>query len=196
MLRLSRSDGRRHVYSHPGGDINNLGLRIGTCKSFQLSSENCQLTQQRVIWVIIALIIPFRWTNSILRKLRADIRRLHATLSSPLSSLYTDTIDGVIMIRAFGLQDLYNQSLITLKDQEVKVGLLSWFGVFSSIDCQLLSAPHADMVRSVSLGPMRHQHVLCSRSHGHRFPARRRELVRFTSRIHPDVCNDGVERDL
>jgi hypothetical protein len=81
-----------------------------------------------VIWVIVALIIPFRWTNGILRKLRADIRRLHATLQSPLSSLYTDTIDGVVMIRAFGLQDLYNQSLVTLKDQEVKVGLLSWFG--------------------------------------------------------------------
>ena len=32
------------------------------------------------------------------------------------------------MVRAFGLQDLYNQSLITIKDQEVKVGLLSWFG--------------------------------------------------------------------
>lgn len=81
-----------------------------------------------MIWVIVALIIPFRWTNGILRKLRADIRRLHATLQSPLSSLYTDTIDGVVMIRAFGLQDLYNQSLVTLKDQEVKVGLLSWFG--------------------------------------------------------------------
>lgn len=142
------------------------------------------------------MIIPFRWTNSILRKLRADIRRLHATLSSPLSSLYTDTIDGVIMIRAFGLQDLYNQSLITLKDQEVKVGLLSWFGVFSYVDCHLLFHSQADMVRSVSLGPMRHQHVLCSRSHGYRFPARRRELVRFPSWIHPDICNDGLERDL
>lgn len=80
------------------------------------------------MYVIAALILPFRWANSVLRKLRADIRRLHAICESPLASLYTDSIDGVIMIRAFGLQDLYNQSLITLKDQEVKVGLLSWFG--------------------------------------------------------------------
>lgn len=38
--------------------------------------------------------------NARLRKLRADIRRAAMISFSPLVSLFNDTIDGVVMVRA------------------------------------------------------------------------------------------------
>lgn len=61
------------------------------------------------------------------------MRRLFAISSSPLASLWTDTIDGVFMIRAFGLQHTYTQKLIAIKNQDMKIGSLTWFGMFISI---------------------------------------------------------------
>lgn len=50
--------------------------------------------------VLLILAIPFFFANNILRKMRADIRRACLISYSPLVSLFNDTIDGVVMIRA------------------------------------------------------------------------------------------------
>lgn len=95
---------------------------------------------QKLLFVMAGLYLPFQWTNNLLRKLRADICRLLRICESPTASLYTDTIDGVVMIRAFGLQEVYRESLITLKDQEAKVGVQNWFGGSFGLFCSYIGS--------------------------------------------------------
>ena len=83
---------------------------------------------QKLVYILLALALPFCWVCGFLRRLRSEMRRLFSISTSPLASLWTDTIDGVVMVRAFGLQDVYTQTMVTLKNQDMKIGSLGWFG--------------------------------------------------------------------
>ncbi|OCF60910.1 hypothetical protein L486_00554 [Kwoniella mangroviensis CBS 10435] len=77
---------------------------------------------------LVALIwgIPFVWISNQLNKLRADIRRLTATASSPLYSLYNETIDGVVMVRAFGQNKLMMHSMKVINNRERVTWFAAW----------------------------------------------------------------------
>lgn len=107
---------------------------------------------QKLLLVVAALIIPFYLTCNFLRSLRAEMRRLFAISTSPLASLWTDTIDGVFMVRAFGLQCTYIQTMVALKNQDMKIGSLGWFGE--------LLITHLQADSSVLMGAHHHQRIL------------------------------------
>lgn len=65
-----------------------------------------------------------------LNKSRSDIRRLTATASSPLYSLYNETIDGIVMIRAFGQDKLMMATMKVLNNRERTTCLADWTGKF------------------------------------------------------------------
>lgn len=80
---------------------------------------------------------PFYTSVSILKtaydslnELRSDIRRLTATASSPLYSLYNETIDGIVMIRAFGQDKLMMATMKVLNNRERTTCLADWTGKF------------------------------------------------------------------
>ncbi|TYJ53022.1 hypothetical protein B9479_006351 [Cryptococcus floricola] len=77
---------------------------------------------------LIALIfgIPLYWVSGHVNKLRSDIRRLTATASSPLYSLYNEAIDGVVMVRAFGQNKLLMATMKTLNNRERVAWTASW----------------------------------------------------------------------
>ncbi|WWC94460.1 hypothetical protein V866_001306 [Kwoniella sp. B9012] len=77
---------------------------------------------------LVALIwgIPFVWISNQLNKLRADIRRLTATASSPLYSLYNETIDGVVMVRAFGQNKLMMHAMKVINNRERVTWFAAW----------------------------------------------------------------------
>lgn len=56
-----------------------------------------------------------------LGKLRADLRRLTAICFSPLISLYHDTIDGVVMVRASVLPSLPERETDTIETGSARV---------------------------------------------------------------------------
>ncbi|OCF43038.1 hypothetical protein I317_03131 [Kwoniella heveanensis CBS 569] len=92
------------------------------------------LTSIAVVWIkapIIALVsivfgIPYFWISGHLNKLRSDIRRLTATASSPLYSLYNETIDGVVMVRAFGQNKLMMRAMKVINNRERLTWLADW----------------------------------------------------------------------
>ncbi|BEI85636.1 hypothetical protein CcaverHIS002_0510370 [Cutaneotrichosporon cavernicola] len=53
--------------------------------------------------VLVAFGVPLLLVTNQLGKLRSNLRRLAAVSDSPIISLYHDSIDGVVMLRAFGL---------------------------------------------------------------------------------------------
>lgn len=53
-----------------------------------------------MILVIVAFGVPLYMVANGLGKLRTNLRRLAAVADSPLISLYHDSIDGVVMLRA------------------------------------------------------------------------------------------------
>lgn len=69
-----------------------------------------------------------------LNKLRSDIRRLTATASSPLYSLYNEAIDGIVMIRAFGQDKLMMATMKVLNNRERTTYLADWTGKSSSFE--------------------------------------------------------------
>ncbi|WRT66672.1 uncharacterized protein IL334_003632 [Kwoniella shivajii] len=80
---------------------------------------------------VIALVtlvfgIPFYWISNQLNKLRADIRRLTTTASSPLYSLYNESIDGVVMIRAFGQNQSMMYAMKVINNRERVTWLAAW----------------------------------------------------------------------
>ncbi|WVQ99735.1 hypothetical protein IAU59_006877 [Kwoniella sp. CBS 9459] len=92
------------------------------------------LTSCAVVWVkapVIALVsvvfgIPYFWISGHLNKLRSDIRRLTATASSPLYSLYNETIDGAVMVRAFGQNKLMMHAMKFINNRERLTWLADW----------------------------------------------------------------------
>ncbi|WVW84262.1 hypothetical protein I302_106292 [Kwoniella bestiolae CBS 10118] len=77
---------------------------------------------------LVALVcgVPFVWISNQLNKLRADIRRLTATASSPLYSLYNETIDGVVMVRAFGQNKLMMHAMKVINNRERVTWFAAW----------------------------------------------------------------------
>ncbi|WVR06775.1 hypothetical protein IAU60_003810 [Kwoniella sp. DSM 27419] len=92
------------------------------------------LSSAAVVWFetpIIALVslgfgIPFYWVSGRLNKLRAEVKRLAATASSPLFSLYNETIDGVIMVRAFGQNRFVMHAMKIINNRERTTWLAAW----------------------------------------------------------------------
>ncbi len=54
--------------------------------------------------VVIVMIVPFGFFMVWFSKIRSETRRLHASASSPLMSLYSDLVDNLSTARAFGAQ--------------------------------------------------------------------------------------------
>ncbi|WVO18186.1 hypothetical protein L204_105890 [Cryptococcus depauperatus] len=77
---------------------------------------------------LISLIfgLPLYWVSGHLNKLRADIRRLTSRASSPLYSLYNETIDGVVMIRAFGQNMLMSAAMKAFVNMERGAWTADW----------------------------------------------------------------------
>lgn len=76
--------------------------------------------------IAVAFGIPLFWFSGHLNKLRSDIRRLTATASSPLYSLYNEAIDGIVMIRAFGQDKLMMATMKVLNNRERTTYLADW----------------------------------------------------------------------
>ncbi|OXB35182.1 ATP-dependent bile acid transporter [Cryptococcus neoformans] len=76
--------------------------------------------------IAVAFGIPLFWFSGHLNKLRSDIRRLTATASSPLYSLYNEAIDGIVMIRAFGQDKLMMATMKVLNNRERATYLADW----------------------------------------------------------------------
>ncbi|KAE8539170.1 hypothetical protein D1P53_004260 [Cryptococcus gattii VGV] len=76
--------------------------------------------------IAVAFGLPLFWFSGYLNKLRSDIRRLTATASSPLYSLYNETIDGIVMIRAFGQDKLMMATMKVLNNRERTTCLADW----------------------------------------------------------------------
>ncbi|WVQ77878.1 hypothetical protein IAR50_007581 [Cryptococcus sp. DSM 104548] len=79
-----------------------------------------------VALVTLVFAVPLYWVSGHVNKLRSDIRRLTATASSPLYSLYNEAIDGVVMIRAFGQNKLVMATMKTLNNRERAAWLANW----------------------------------------------------------------------
>nr|XP_019007523.1 uncharacterized protein I206_07785 [Kwoniella pini CBS 10737]OCF46304.1 hypothetical protein I206_07785 [Kwoniella pini CBS 10737] len=79
-----------------------------------------------ISFVAIVLGPPFYWISNQLNKLRADIRRLTASASSPLYSLYNDAIDGVVMVRAFGQNKLMMHAMKVINNRERVTWFAAW----------------------------------------------------------------------
>ncbi|WWD17007.1 hypothetical protein CI109_101443 [Kwoniella shandongensis] len=68
--------------------------------------------------ITLAFGVPLFWASGHMNKLRNDIRRLAAIAGSPLYSLYNEAIDGVVMVRAFGQNDLLMNIMKIVQDRE------------------------------------------------------------------------------
>lgn len=79
-----------------------------------------------MLLVLVAFGIPLFFVANGLGKLRTNLRRLAATADSPLLSLYHDSIDGVVMLRAFGLANLSAQSMKTLLNRSRTAETWNW----------------------------------------------------------------------
>ncbi|WVQ79444.1 hypothetical protein IAT38_001542 [Cryptococcus sp. DSM 104549] len=84
------------------------------------------LKEPVVALVAVGFGIPLFWISGHLNKLRSDIRRLTAIASSPLYSLYNETIGGVVMMRAFGQGDLIMGTMRALINRERTACLADW----------------------------------------------------------------------
>ncbi|EIW65943.1 hypothetical protein TREMEDRAFT_35758 [Tremella mesenterica DSM 1558] len=89
---------------------------------------------------IVALGVPLYFLSGILNKLRADLRRLTATASSPTITIYHDAIDGVIMIRAFGAVELMKSTMLALINRERKTTLVDFAAIILTITSIVVSA--------------------------------------------------------
>ncbi|KAK8864683.1 hypothetical protein IAR55_001935 [Kwoniella newhampshirensis] len=74
--------------------------------------------------------IPLYWLSGHLNKLRADIRRLTSVAGSPLYSLYNEAIDGVVMIRAFGQNQLLMGAMKIINNRE-RTATLADYAVYN-----------------------------------------------------------------
>lgn len=79
-----------------------------------------------MLLVLVAFGVPLFFVASGLGKLRTNLRRLAATADSPLISLYHDSIEGVVMLRAFGLANLSAQSMKTLLNRSRTAETWNW----------------------------------------------------------------------
>ncbi|ODO08343.1 ATP-dependent bile acid transporter [Cryptococcus wingfieldii CBS 7118] len=82
---------------------------------------------QAVALITLIFGIPLYWVSGHVNKLRSDIRRLTATASSPLYSLYNEAIDGVVMVRAFGQNKLLMATMKTLNNRERVAWVANWW---------------------------------------------------------------------
>lgn len=76
--------------------------------------------------VMIAFGIPLFMIANGLGKLRSTLRRLAAVADSPLISLYHDSIDGVVMLRAFGLPNLMAHTMVGLINKSRTAETWNW----------------------------------------------------------------------
>ncbi|ODO08357.1 ATP-dependent bile acid transporter [Cryptococcus wingfieldii CBS 7118] len=79
-----------------------------------------------VTFVALLFGLPLFWISGHINKMRSDIRRLTATASSPLFSLYNEAIDGVVMTRAFGQSQLLKVTMQILNNRERAAQLAAW----------------------------------------------------------------------
>ena len=102
----------------------------------------CVQAPAMLIFTVIFL-VPVYYLSKFLRKLRADIKRLSATASSPIVSLYHDAIDGVVMVRAFGSAKQMAAGMLSLINRERQTTLADYAtvnGISASVQtaCSLI----------------------------------------------------------
>ncbi|RXK39910.1 hypothetical protein M231_02844 [Tremella mesenterica] len=128
----------------PGGRIMNVVgqdvWNIDACTPDGFGSESAifsyLMVDQGIVSVdtasaLVHLVAIWEWEineflTSSLNNLRADLRRLTATASSPTITIYHDAIDGVIMIRAFGAVELMKSTMLALINRERKTTLVDY----------------------------------------------------------------------
>ncbi|KLT42676.1 P-loop containing nucleoside triphosphate hydrolase protein [Cutaneotrichosporon oleaginosum] len=76
--------------------------------------------------VLIAFGTPLLFVTNKLGKLRSNLRRLAAVSDSPIISLYHDSIDGVVMLRAFGLPAAMTQGFQVLANRSRVAQTWNW----------------------------------------------------------------------
>lgn len=76
--------------------------------------------------VLVAFGIPLGLVANQLGKLRSNLRRLAAVSDSPMISLYHDTIEGVVMLRAFGLPHAMTQGLEVIANRSRVAQTWNW----------------------------------------------------------------------
>ncbi|KAL7420559.1 hypothetical protein Q5752_004510 [Cryptotrichosporon argae] len=76
--------------------------------------------------VLVGLAIPLYFLSRFLGQLRANLRRLNATADSPLIGIYHDAIDGVVIVRAFGLNKVMASAMMMLINRSRAVGVSDW----------------------------------------------------------------------
>lgn len=79
-----------------------------------------------LLFVMFAFGIPLFLIANGLGKLRSTLRRLAAVADSPLISLYHDSIDGVVMLRAFGLPNLMAHTMVGLINRSRTAETWNW----------------------------------------------------------------------
>ncbi|WOO83211.1 ATP-dependent bile acid permease [Vanrija pseudolonga] len=70
--------------------------------------------------------IPVLFVSNGLGKLRTNLRRLSIMSYSPLISLFNDSIDGVVMLRAFGMPNVMAQSMKTILNRARSAETWNW----------------------------------------------------------------------
>ncbi|RXK39909.1 hypothetical protein M231_02843 [Tremella mesenterica] len=92
-----------------------------------ISSIGVILTRTPLLVIFLVIFgIPLYYLSAVLGKMRADLRRIMARVSSPLMSLYNDAIDGVVMIRATGSSEVMAASMMALMNRERVANVADW----------------------------------------------------------------------
>nr|XP_039260100.1 multidrug resistance-associated protein 4-like isoform X1 [Styela clava] len=110
-----------------------------------------------VIIVIIPLVIYFLWLRSYYLRTSRDIKRLEGTCRSPVFSLLSSTLQGLLTVRAFGVQHQFEDKFHEYQDLHsaswflILVGT-RWFGLrLDLITATFISAVTFFSVISASL---------------------------------------------
>ncbi|ORX40310.1 hypothetical protein BD324DRAFT_607321 [Kockovaella imperatae] len=109
-----------------GWSADALGRTLSSTLDVTSSAIIICLQAPSLLIFMILFTIPLYWMSKVLRKLRADLRRLSATAASPLISLYNDTIEGVVMVRAFGSAQYMCAAMVALINREREVTLADY----------------------------------------------------------------------
>lgn len=130
--------GTRGSFLFCGRQSHVLTFFMTACHHYRCCIWNTFILVQRAVsyrlkrlYKIISILKSF---CSSLNKLRSDIRRLTATASSPLYSLYNEAIDGIVMIRAFGQDKLMMATMKVLNNRERATYLADWTGKSSTFE--------------------------------------------------------------
>jgi ABC-type multidrug transport system fused ATPase/permease subunit len=85
-----------------------------------------------------------------LGKLRTNLRRLAAVADSPLISQYHDSIDGVVMLRAFGLQNVMTKAMRSLLTRSRTAETWNWI-VYNWVRAVVLTLSSVFMTATAAL---------------------------------------------